>query len=241
MGEPPGQRSRVDATGLAFAGSMLQTQIYVNDHPDELNARILGELPHLATLDPRIRWVSPLREKEYREFFDGAFLRELGFPELAEQLGEWWPKGGPHWDALARLEFSDGEPGILLVEGKSYPKEMFHEGGCGATDPRSIAKIEKAIAATQEWLGVQKPVATWMGSLYQTANRLSTLHWLRGKLHGCAWLVHLCFLDDPTHIRSAREEWEKAFDEADALLGITQRVPNYAHVFLPGLERTAAS
>ena len=115
---------------------------------------------------------------------------------------------------------------------------MYDEGGCGATDPRSIAKIEAAIGATQAWLGVRKAVEAWLRPLYQTANRLAMLCWLHGKLNGGAWLVHLCFLDDPTHIRSNREEWENAFNEADTLLGITRQAPNYAHIFLPGLNRT---
>lgn len=238
MSEAPKRSPRVDATGLAFAGSMLQTQLYVNERPDELRAAILAALPNLARLDPKIQWVSPLRERDYREFWDAAFLRELGFPELAEQLSEWWPKrGGPHWDALARLEFSDAKHGILLAEGKSYPHEMYDERGCDAKDPRSIAKIETALAATQSSLGVRKPVEAWMRPLYQTANRLAMLHWLRAKLDGRAWLVHVCFLNDPTHIRSTREQWEQAFDAADELLGITRPVPNYAHVFLDGVNR----
>jgi hypothetical protein len=230
--------ARVDATGLGFAGSMLQTQLYVNDLAPELDRTILAALPGLADRRPTIRWVSPLRESAYKEFWDAAFLNALGFPELADQLGEWWPRrGGPHWDALARLEFPDGSAGVLLAEGKSYPGEMYDEKGCAATSPVSLAKIRAALSETQAWLGVERPVDTWMRPLYQTANRLATLRWLMERLDERAWLVHLCFLNDPTHIRSTREEWETAFDEADALLGIARRVPNYAHVFLDGLSR----
>ena len=242
MGMAPKRRSRVDQNGLAFAGSMLQMQLYVNEHPRTLNREILKALPELAEQAPEIVWVSPLRKNRYREFWDAAFLRELGFPELAKSLGEWWPRrGGPHWDALARLEFLDGNPGILLAEGKSYPEEMYDKRGCAARSPVSVTKIETAIKETQVWLGVEKPLETWMRPLYQTANRLAMLNWLMRKLDGRAWLVHVCFLNDPTHIGSTREEWERAFAAADELLGIEQAVPNYAHVFLDGLLRPSRS
>jgi hypothetical protein len=123
---------------------------------------ILSELSELASLDPQIRWVSPLRPGGYREFWDAAFLRALGFDELAERLAGWWPgRGGPRWDALARLEFPDGTAGVLLAEGKSYPAEMHDKHGLGATSSRSIATIERAFKETQRWLGVDKPVEDW--------------------------------------------------------------------------------
>lgn len=221
---------------------MLQTQLYVNDRTVELNGAILAALPELAGMDPVIRWVSPLRADGYEEFWDAAFLRALGLGELAEKLIQWWPTGGPHWDALARLEFPDGSAGGLLVEGKSYTAEMSDTKGAGASSPTSIAKIDRAIAETQRWLDVNTPVRDWLRPYYQTANRLATLYWLRRELgddHG--WLVHLCFLNDPTHksprFRSTRDQWIVAFKEADAHLALERPVPNYAHVFLDGLPR----
>jgi aromatic ring-cleaving dioxygenase len=235
------RHSRVDAAGFAYAGSMLQTQLYVNDHTAELDSAILTALPALARLRPKVQWVSPLRADGYREFWDAAFLRTLGFPELAAGLGEWWPRrGGPHWDALARLEFADGTAGALLAEGKSYPGEMYDKKGCSASSVDSLAKIRTALVETQRWLGVDRPVESWLRPLYQTANRLATLHWLMEQLDGRAWLVHLCFINDPTHIRSTRGEWDDAFDAAGRALGIERPVPNYAHVFLEGLPRPAA-
>ena len=114
--------------------------------------------------------------------------------------------------------------------------------GAGASSPRSIAKIDLAIAETQRWLDANAPVGAWLRPYYQTANRLATLYWLRRELgddHG--WLVHLCFLNDPTHqsarLRSTREQWSVAFEKADAHLGLERPVPNYAHVFLDGVPR----
>jgi hypothetical protein len=242
MNGPPGRGARVDETGLAFAGSMLQAQLYVNDRTDELNRAILAELPELARLNPEIRWVSPLRGGGFKEFWDARSLRELGFDELAERLSDWWPTGGPHWDALARLEFPAGVRGVLLVEGKSYPDEMLDNKGLSATSPRSIEKITRALEETQRWLAVDTPLEAWLRPYYQTANRLAALYWLRRELgDDRAWLVHLCFLNDPTHksprLRSTREQWELAFAAAAAHLGLQKSVPNYAHVFLDGVPR----
>jgi hypothetical protein len=217
---------------------MRQTQLYVNEHADELNREILGGLPDLAVRRPRIVWVSPLRQKGYGEYRDEAFLHALGFPDVAADLGKWWPHGGPRWDALARLEFEEGEPGILLVESKSYPDEMYDKAGCDAWSETSLSMIAAALAETQNWLDVDKPVESWMRPLYQTANRLATLKFLMDRMNGRAWLVHLCFLDDPTHpmrIRTTKSEWQQALVEASAVLGIERAIPHYAHVFVEGL------
>ena len=241
MNEAGTRASRTDESGLAYAGSMLQTQLYVNDHAEELNRAILDALPELAHVDPKITWVSPLRATGYRELWDARMLRELGFDELVPKLSEWWPAGGPHWDALARLEYADGRAGALLVEGKSYPKEMQDEKGLSATSEVSIERIKAALEATQRSLGVNKPVEAWLRPYYQTANRLAALYWLRRELgDDRAWLVHLCFLNDPSHIASTREQWEAAFAAADNHLGLHESVPNYAHVFLGGLTRASA-
>jgi hypothetical protein len=55
MEAPRSRAARVDKTGFAFAGSMLQTQLYVNDHAETLNDAILAQLPQLAEQRPQIR------------------------------------------------------------------------------------------------------------------------------------------------------------------------------------------
>lgn len=115
---------------------------------------------------------------------------------------------------------------------------MRDEKGLSATSPASIERIQAALAETQRWLEVDKPMEAWLRPYYQTANRLAMLYWLRRELgDDRAWLVHLCFLNDPTHIISTRQQWEVAFVEADAHLGLRHPVPNYAHVFLDGIAR----
>ena len=93
--------ARVDSKGHAYKGSQRQVQTWVNHHPDELNSAILRELPLLAASEPQITWQSPLRNDHYREYRDAAFLKQIGHPELADRLAEFWPSRGPVWDGFA--------------------------------------------------------------------------------------------------------------------------------------------
>jgi len=108
------------------------------------------------------------------------------------------------WDALAVVEDGTDRPGIVLVEGKSYPDELFGRG-CQATEP-SRSKIAAAISRTQRWLEIGEELARWMGRMYQAANRLAHLYWLREVLGVRAWLVHLLFVGDP-HGPTTRDQW----------------------------------
>jgi hypothetical protein len=124
----------------------------------------------------------------------------------------------------------------MLAEGKSYPDEMLKGSSAGATDPDSKRTIEKALAWTQGTLGIPLDVEAWTGPLYQNANRLAHVYWLRSR--GVrAWLVHLLFTGDP-HGPTSEVEWENAISEADKRLGLDEVVVEAAgHVLLPAGKR----
>jgi hypothetical protein len=208
-------------------GSQLQTQLYVNRRREHLDAALVGEFPELATAG--ITWRSPLAEDDYAEYYDSAFLELLGLARLAPLLTDFWPESGPRWDALATVE-TDAGSGVLLVEGKSYPRELLGKG-CAAS-PLSQMLIEAAIAHTQEWLGLTPFPAPWCGPLYQTANRLAHLYFFRVIAGVPAWLAHLLFVDDP-HRPTTAEQWEKAMAGASMELGLPRAVPGAGHVMLP--------
>lgn len=93
--------------------------------------------------------------------------------------------------------------------------------------------IDDALAWTQQQLGVSgKSVADWTGPLYQSANRLAHLSWLRSR--GVrAWLVHLLFTDDP-HGATTEAAWKAAVHLADTRLGLKGvTVASAGHVLLP--------
>jgi hypothetical protein len=156
----------------------------------------------------------------------------------ARDLARFWPTGGPHWDALAVIYRPDAtRPGVLLVEGKSYVAELFGSGTAAKPDSGSRELIETSLAWTQAQLGVtEKTAQDWCGRLYQSANRLAHVCWLR-SLGIRAWLVHLLFTDDP-HGPTSAVAWREAFEQADDELGLTGiNVPGVGHVILPAGTR----
>jgi len=179
--------SRVDENGAAYAGSQLQTQLYVNKRTNTLDSAIRAEFSDLT--EASFEWRSPLAEDGYREYWDAAFLKCLDLDEHVEALKAFWPKGGPHWDASATVTQPGlSEPGVLLVEGKSYADEML-KGSATTAKPGSDSRvrIESALAWTQGRLGLPLDVDGWAnGPLYQNANRLTHLEWLRARCRDVA-------------------------------------------------------
>jgi hypothetical protein len=173
---------RVDESGAAFAGSQLQTQIWVNRRSERLSALVCDAFADLAGAS--ISWVSPTRPDGYREYQDQAFLRRVGLGRLSADLSAFWPAGGPVWDGLGIVTEGEGN-GVILLEGKSYPRELYGSG-CQA-GPTSRTKIVAALIATQKWLGVDQSLETWCGPLYQTANRLAHLYWFNQVVRTRAW------------------------------------------------------
>jgi hypothetical protein len=241
--------------GWATHGSKLQTQLYVNRCHRALSETVLDALPALKARDPELEWGAPLEkppagQKAFAEPRDNSMLRALELEHLAPELSRFWPTRGPVWDALAIVHFGDGTSGALLAEGKNYPREMY-SGGTSAGKSGSEAaaasrrQIELAIAWTQGRLGAPLNVARWLdplaptrggSSLYQTANRLAFVVWLRGQAVD-AWLCHLLFLDDPRHQPTSKAAWDKGLEQAARELGIDfLEIPFAGHAYLPALD-----
>lgn len=232
---------RIDDSGRAFAGSQLQTQIYINRRARKLSQKIIQGLPSLASLGPRLDWVSPLEKDRFVEYQDAAFLKACGFKQLSAELKKFWPYGGPVWDALASIEFDEDENqrGILIVEAKSHPPEIYG-GGMKAKAEKSKLKIQKALNRTKRWIGISKDI-DWTGALYQSANRLAHLYFFREIMNVPAWLVNLYFLNDP-HSPTDLEEWQKQLKKVKAELGISGSGISYiADIFLEARDRSELS
>ncbi len=240
--------SRVDSKGRAYKGSQLQTQLWVNRRQAELNQKVLSHLPSLKELRPALDWVSPMEKRGFREYHDRPFLDRLGYGDLSDALKHWWPRGGAHWDALAVVRNSAGEPrGVLLAEGKSYPAEMRGLGTASgkprggkppsAQSKRNLRRIQGALRDTRRALGVPDSYGgAWLrGPYYQAANRLAHLRFFEHQ--GVpAWLAQLYFVNDLTSGKrkaTPKATWLEAFDDERAALGLTGRdVPNLAHITL---------
>jgi hypothetical protein len=226
-------KARVDRYGRAFKGSQLHVQVYVNARRAELDAAIRGEVPELASAG--ITWRAPLPEDGYAEPRDARFLKLVGLDALRGQIESFWPRGGPVWDGLASIDVGL-QPGVLLLEGKSYPEEM--KSACRAEIETSRRQIKRAIATTRKKLEAATDTETaWLETYYQLANRLAHLVWLR-QHRVPTWLVLACFVDDHRHIATTGEEWQDGLETAGEALGLDlRRVEGLVHVSLPACTR----
>jgi hypothetical protein len=228
----PGKQRRVNDFGRAFAGSQRQIQTYVNLRPVELSRKLLEVLSPPPPANTKLTWVSPLATKEFKELRDDEFLRALDLDKYIGDLREFWPEGGPSWDALGRLEGDAGE-GIVLVEAKSHILEL--KSQCQAEDLESRGKIAKAFAETKEWLNVEQS-SDWTKPYYQSANRLALLYFFRKRAIE-AWLVNVYFLNDP-HFKNpasprTREEWNPPIEDVAKALGFPGKdIPYTGKLFL---------
>ncbi|NWF82859.1 MAG: hypothetical protein HXY18_03410 [Bryobacteraceae bacterium] len=207
---------RTDELGRAFAGSRRQIQTYVNRRQPELDSAIRRAFPDLANAE--LEWVSPLESDRFVEYQDGDFLVAIGHPQLGSLLSSFWPSGGPRWDALARVRLSSSPDGVLLVEAKSYPAEMY-SGGCRA-EGRSRDLIAASLSQARKWY-CASDAAGWMGPLYQFANRLAHLYFLRELAGIPAWFANVCFIGD-SHRPAAEIDCQEALAAARSNLGLPE-------------------
>jgi hypothetical protein len=212
-------------------GSQLQIQIYVNRRREELNGAVATKI---SEFDPsNITWVSPLEGQRFVELRDDAFLEALGLGRLREELHDYWPRGGPVWDALATVDGA-GRDDVLLVEGKSHVKEL--RSACKASEP-ALTMIRRRLEETREWVDASGELNPWLTQYYQLANRIAHLRFLR--LHRVdAWLVLLSFSDDVDHVSATREELEASIKTAGDALGFDLLShPHIVHAVLASRPR----
>lgn len=222
---------RTDPQGRAFAGSQLQMQLYVNRHRDLLDSAIKAA----SGVSGQLEWVSPIPEG-YREYKDGAFLRVLGLTHLSDELRRFWPTSGPRWDGLARVIASDPAT-VLLIEAKNYPAEV-RGPGCKASDKNEARqRIEKAFGQAKRDFDIPS-TNDWMGSLYQYANRLAHVAFLRSNGVD-AYMVNLCFYGELHRSRNTSEQaWRSAAVDIKKEIGFTGAAPTWlVDVFLPVMDK----
>ena len=161
-------------------------------------------------------------------------MKKLGLTWLAEALQGYWPRSGPRWDGLATAQDPDGRTvGFLLVEGKSYPEEMFGRGCQSPTGSPNRILIESSLATTKAALGPARN-ANWTGRLYQSANRLAHVQFLRASTGMPAWLVNLCFTLDPRTPWTERDFRER-LKAIKAEIGLDFRIrPSHLRNLPPG-------
>lgn len=159
------------------------------------------------------------------EFLDGKEWNHL--------QGEWakfWPVGsGIHnWDAVGWIHPGKGEAQtpreLILVEAKANTGEL--KSDCKAKD-ESLKKIRNSLEAVRDDLSPAR-VNDWTQCYYQFANRLATLHFLKGQ--GVpANLLCIYFVGDlngagrksPQTVR----EWDAAIQDQSQWIGLHKDHP----------------
>jgi len=192
-------------------GSQKWIRKLVNEEPKILNSQVRKNL-NLPN-DELIEWLSPLKSEGYKEYRDEAFLEKLRVKLEKVPLSQFWPEGGPQWDALGKS--SSGK--LFLVEAKSHISELIST--LRAEDKNSIEKIQKSLEETKGYLN-SKSEFDWSKCFYQYTNRLAHLYLLR-KNELQAYLVLVYFINDlemkgPTTVY----EWKGAIQLLHSCLGI---------------------
>lgn len=174
---------------------------------------------------PELEWLSPRENDDWAEYRDGTMLSKLGLDHLEKSLSEFWPRGGPVWDGLAR----SGET-VFLVEAKSHVPE-FLSSPSAAKAPQSREMIRLAMENTRLHLGADER-SDWTRVFFQYANRLAHLWWLRQERVD-AKLLFVSFIGDlEMKGPSASETWDAVFQAADHALGLPAKHPLRKHVLL---------
>jgi hypothetical protein len=209
--------------GRASKGSQFHLQNLVNDCPDYLNCLLLSSSPYLyayAGTDPK--WVSPLASDNYTEYQDEKFLEVIGYQRLSSKLADFWPSGGPVWDALATIRGKTSGEGVILVEAKSHIPELGNHSYACKAKGKSLEKIRNSLATVKQVLRV-KSEADWTGEFYQYANRLAHLYFLNIAGQVPTWMVFIYFVGDiEQNGPSTAAEWAVALDGMKAKLGLPQ-------------------
>ncbi len=217
----------------ATRGSQRWLQLAVAEAPDLLRSSLVA----CGAVKPSesVAWSAPLASESFAEPRDEEALRKAGIVKLPDRsLHDFWPKGGPVWDAVARVGNAS-----LFVEAKAHIKEA--ESPPSKASPQSLLKIQAALAEARQFYAPAS-LADWHLTYYQYANRLAH-HYLLKHLNGIdSRLVFLYFLNakemnGPSHTH----EWEAVTSRIHAALGLPASLQSLGvfHAYLDVSELNA--
>ena len=208
-------------SGRALKGSQFHLQNLVNDCPEYLNCLLLSSsLTLYAYAGTHPKWVSPLASDNYTEYQDEKFLEVIGCQRLSPKLAEFWPSGGPVWDALATVRGRTAGEGVILAEAKSHVPELGNPSYACKAKGKSLEKIMSSLATVKQVLGIKSEV-DWTGEFYQYANRLAHLYFMNIVGQVPTWMVFIYFTGDTEQNGPLTvAEWAVALDEMKAKLGL---------------------
>ena len=197
---------------LGQKGSLKWIQRLINHYPELLNEEIRTKLS--LPKSHHIEWLSPLASDDYAEYRDQDFLNLLDVTTPKTQLKDFWPRGGPQWDALGKAE--DGS--VFSVEAKSHIPEILSHLGAKSLVSREM--IHESLNRTKKYLNVGGQ-HDWTSPFYQYANRIAHLYFLREMNAVPAFVIFVYFINDDTMSGpKSREQWLGAIQLVKSYLGI---------------------
>jgi hypothetical protein len=212
---------------LARAGSQRWIQVAVNSAPEML-LQVLRPALGLGVRD-HIVWRSPLASHSYREYRDMPSLHRLGIWHLPHRsLCEWWPRGGPVWDALGNT--SDGQ--LIFLEAKAHIGEIFSPPT--RATPASHKIIERSLLEARQHYSPSSR-ASWDSTFFQYANRLAWHYWLHtvNGLPSHMVFLYFCGAREMPNAPESQQAWERPIRYLHRRLGLPDFHPPDVHsVFL---------
>jgi len=194
-------------------------RVAVNEAPERLNERVASTFRWDKS--HQIRWLSPLANDQFAEYYDQSFLDRLGLSELRVPLGNFWPASGPRWDGLGKTESGK----VILVEAKAHIDEVVDFRS--KASPESLKQINRSLAQAKAGFAANVD-APWEAPFYQYANRLAHLYFLAELNQVDAYLLFLSFADAPDVPEPCTvQQWEGANRLSKRCLGLgTNRLTN---------------
>jgi hypothetical protein len=192
-------------------GSLRDLQILINEFPNLLNQLLVNEIIELQ--NDKIYWLSPLHNDNYSEYLDSAFINLLNVP-LSKKLSDFWPSGGPHWDALGKSDNGI----VFLIEAKANIPEIVSPGTKAKEKSKII--IDKSLKETKTYLKIENEI-DWSGKYYQYTNRLAHLYFLRVLNNVPTYLINIYFINDSSvNGPKSKTEWLEGLEILKSYLGI---------------------
>lgn len=190
----------------------------VNQYPHMLNEKLVAAFKDVRLC--QTTWCSPLEDDDFAEYNDQSFIDLLGIKLTHQALETFWPPGGPHWDALGKIEEPNGATSaIVLVEAKAYIEELVTDS-CQVASQTSLKKIQDSLSEARKFFG-SSGCADWSGTFYQYTNRLAHLYFFRKLYNIDAYLAFIYFTHAPDITQPPMEiEWRAALRVVRKYLGI---------------------
>lgn len=206
----------------ALAGSQKWLSLAVNVQPLALEqALVQSDALENGT---SIQWGSPIESDGFLEHKDHLALVTAGVdvPALKVPLREFWPNGGPVWDAIGVA--SDGSS--IFVEAKAHIPEV-NSPASQAAKPESLQLIQRSLAEAKSYFAPSAK-REWGDVFYQYVNRLAHHYWLT-KMNGHrSLLIFLYFLNATDMPKPcSKQEWQGAIQLIHAVLGLPSELRRY--------------